>query len=105
MGIDEDRRAGRGTTTRRTLLSASVVTAGVAASAPLSAAPAGAEPAATADGPSLGTPAPPPQPDPQLRQLLREIDPKRTEATSQKLVSLRTRPPPASPTGPASRLG
>ena len=59
MGIDEDRRAGRGTTTRRTLLSASVVTAGVAASAPLSAAPAGAEPAATADGPSLGRPARP----------------------------------------------
>src|SRR5689334_1797847 len=104
MGINED-RAGRGTTTRRTLLSASVVTAGVAASAPLSAAPAGAEPAASTDGSSLGKPVRPQQPDKQLRQLLREIDPKRIEATIQKLVSFGTRHTLSSQTDPVRGIG
>ena len=101
MGINEDRRAGRGGTTRRTLLSATAVTAGVAASAPLAAAPA----SAADDAPSPGRPARPQQPDKQLRQLLREIDPKRIEATIQKLVSFGTRHTLSSQTDPVRGIG
>ena len=101
MGINEDRRAGRGGTTRRTLLSATAVTAGVAASAPLAAAPA----SAADDAPSPGRPARAQQPDKQLRQLLREIDPKRIEATIQKLVSFGTRHTLSSQTDPVRGIG
>src|SRR2546430_5812629 len=81
MGINEDRRAQRGTTTRRTLLSASVVTAGVAAATPLAATPASAE-----DDPTAGT-ARAQQPDRQLRQLRREIDQSGIGATVRRLAA------------------
>src|SRR5437764_2137673 len=98
MGTNEDRR---GTATRRTILSASVLTAGVAASA----APAAAEPSAPADLPALGGPARSQQPDRELRRLLREIDPKRIEATIQRLVAFGTRHTLSSQTDPVRGIG
>src|SRR2546421_1083165 len=99
MGINEDRRAQRGTTTRRTLLSASVVTAGVAAATPLAATPASAE-----DDPTAGT-ARAQQPDRQLRQILREIDQSRIEATVRRLAAFGTRHPLSSQTDPVRGIG
>src|SRR5438477_554253 len=52
-----------------------------------------------------GRPARPQQPDKQLRQLLREIDPKRIEATIQKLVSFGTRHTLSSQTDPVRGIG
>jgi hypothetical protein len=74
MAINEDRSAARRGTSRRTLLS---VTAGVAAGASVGAAPAGA--------------ARPQPPDRQLRELLREIDRGRIEATVGRLAAFGTR--------------
>jgi hypothetical protein len=101
MEINEDRRAKRGATTRRALLSASVVTAGVAASGPVAAAPAPAP--ATGSGP--GQPARPQQPDRQLRQLLREIDQGRIEATVRRLAAFGTRHTASSQTDPVRGIG
>src|SRR5437773_2219266 len=98
MGINEDRR---GTATRRTILTASVVTAGVAASA----GPAAADPAAGTDLPALGKPNRPQPPDRELRRLLREIDPKRIEATIQRLVAFGTRHTLSSQTDPVRGIG
>src|SRR2546429_2252046 len=95
MGTNDDRRG----TTRRTLLSASVVTAGVVASA----APAAAEPAA--DSAAAEPAARPQQPDRELRRLLREIDPKRIEATIQRLVAFGTRHTLSSQTDPVRGIG
>src|SRR6266568_5443578 len=100
MGIDEDRRALRGTTTRRTLLSASFVTAGVAASTPLAAGPAAADP----PGSGPGRPVRPQAPDRELRQLLREIDQNRIEATVQ-LAAFGTRHTQSSQTDPVRGIG
>ncbi len=101
MGIDEDRRALRGTTTRRTLLSASFVTAGVAASTPLAAGPAAADP----PGSGPGRPVRPQAPDRELRQLLREIDQNRIEATVQRLAAFGTRHTLSSQTDPVRGIG
>jgi hypothetical protein len=102
MGINEGRRARRGGTSRRTLLSASVVTAGVAASAPLGAAPAAAEDRAAA-GP--GRPARPQPPDRQLRDLLRQVDQRRIEATVHQLAAFGTRHTLSSQDDPVRGIG
>ncbi len=100
MGINEG-RARRGTTSRRTLLSASVVTAGVAASAPLSPAPAAA--ANPPAGP--GVAIQPQPPDRQLRQLLRQVSPSRIEATVRQLAAFGTRHTLSSQDDPSRGIG
>ncbi|OLB64919.1 MAG: aminopeptidase [Actinobacteria bacterium 13_2_20CM_2_72_6] len=104
MGINEDRRARRGGTSRRTLLTASVVTAGVAASAPLGAAPASA--ADTAAGISAtGTSAATQRPDRELRDLLRQVDQRRIEATVRRLAAFGTRHTLSSQDDPVRGIG
>src|SRR5947209_17059412 len=104
MEINEDRRTPRGTTTRRTLLSASAataVTAGVAGATPADARPAG-DPVA-GDGP--GRPIRPQPPDRQLRDLLRQVDPDRIEATVRRLAAFGTRHTLSSQTDPVRGIG
>src|SRR6266511_2173636 len=100
MGINEG-RARRGTTSRRTLLSASVVTAGVAASAPLSPAPAAAANPPAGPGVAIR----PQPPDRQLRQLLRQVSPSRIEATVRQLAAFGTRHTLSSQDDPSRGIG
>src|SRR2546430_1525982 len=104
MGINEDRRARRGGTSRRTLLTASVVTAGVAASAPLGAAPASA--ADTGAGTSAtGISAATQRLDHELRDLLRQVDQRRIEATVRRLAAFGTRHTLSSQDDPVRGIG
>src|SRR5437763_16556128 len=91
MGINEDRRARGGGTSRRTLLSASAVTVGVAATTTL---------AASADAGIRPQP-----PDRQLRDLLRQVDARRIEATVRTLASFGTRHTLSSQTDPVRGIG
>src|SRR2546423_5671788 len=91
MGINEDGRAPGGGPSRRTLLSASGVTAGVAATTPL---------AAGADAGRRPQP-----PDRQLRDLLRQVDAGRIEATVRRLASFGTRHTLSSQTDPVRGIG
>ncbi len=101
MGINEDRRAQRAGTSRRTLLSASVVTAGAAAVIP--ATPASAHDDAGPGGP--GVPTRPQAPDRQLRELLRQVDRRRIEATVRRLAAFGTRHTLSSQTDPVRGVG
>jgi hypothetical protein len=91
MGINEDRRARGGGTSRRTLLSASAVTAGVAVAIPS---------AAAADNGLRPQP-----PDRQLRDLLRQVDAGRIEATVRRLAAFGTRHTLSSQTDPVRGIG
>jgi len=92
----------QGGPTRRTLLTASAVTAAAAVTAPAVAAPA-----ATAnngqDGP--GSPIRAQSPDRELRELLREIDPDRIEATVTRLAAFGTRHTLSSQDDPVRGIG
>src|SRR2546421_757766 len=110
MGINEDRRARRGGTSRRTLLTASVVTAGVAASAPLGAAPASAADTSAAGTSATGTPATgtaaaTQRPDRELRDLLRQVDQRRIEATVRRVAAFGTRHTLSSQDDPVRGIG
>src|SRR5215813_13394057 len=81
--------SGRVTPSRRTFLSAAAVGA---AAVPLAAvAPASASTPSTSGPSGPGDQPHPQRPDKDLRQLLREVDPDRIEATISKLVSFGTR--------------
>jgi hypothetical protein len=85
-------RARSVTTSRRAFLSASAVTA---------AAPFLGATIKAADA----QPAAPHQPDPELRDLLQQVDPGRIEATIQALVSFGTRHTASSQTDPVRGIG
>ncbi len=77
---------------RRTFLSASLASAGIVGAGALSTAFAGA--AVASDDPRNFPTGPPPtarKPDPELRKLLGEVDPRRIEANIRKLASFGTR--------------
>ena len=99
---DVQRRSG---STRRTFLSASAVTAVaapiVAQSATASAAPVAGAAAARSAKPITS----PSNFDPDLRALLRQIDPNRIQAIIQKLVSFGTRHTASSQTDPVRGIG
>jgi peptidase M28-like protein len=108
MGINEDRRAPRAGTSRRTLLSASVVSAGAAAVIPTASAHAdpGTADRGTGDpGAGPGVPARPQPPDRQLRELLRQVDRGRIEATVRRLAAFGTRHTLSSQTDPVRGIG
>ncbi|MEO7746764.1 MAG: M20/M25/M40 family metallo-hydrolase, partial [Actinomycetota bacterium] len=91
---------------RRTFLSAAIAASGVAVAAPL----VGAAPASANDGPSRGDfphgpPATAQRVDRDLGQLLKQIDPKRIEATVNALVSFGTRHTLSSQTDPERGIG
>jgi hypothetical protein len=103
MEIDNQ---GRGTPSRRAFLSGSLATAGAAAAVPFIAAdPAQAGPAQGSDDSGPGHPPREQAPDRQLRDLLREVDPKRIEATVRKLASFGTRHTLSSQTDPVRGIG
>ncbi len=91
---------------RRTFLSAAIAASGVAVAAPL----VGAAPASADDRPSRGDfphgpPATAQRVDRDLGQLLKQIDPKRIEATVDALVSFGTRHTLSSQTDPERGIG
>jgi hypothetical protein len=90
------------TTTRRALLSAGAVTAVSAVAAPLI-----ANPAAAHDEPETGPGrrVRPQRPDPELREILDEIDRHRIEATVTRLVGFGTRHTLSSQTDPVRGIG
>src|SRR4051812_26976451 len=94
------------TPSRRTVLSGSVAAAGGAV---LTALPAGAEAAEIRPGAPAtrwpGEPLRPQLPDPDLRAILREIDPERVRATVLRLVSFGTRHTLSSQTDPDHGIG
>jgi hypothetical protein len=92
----------QGGPTRRTLLTASAVTAAAAVTAPAVAAPAAAAHGGH-NGP--GSPIKPQAPDRELRNLLREIDPDRIEATINRLVAFGTRHTLSSQDDPVRGIG
>jgi hypothetical protein len=85
--MTEDARSGP--ITRRALLSASAATAATAATATTVSLTAG--PASAAGGQLPGRPATPQRPDRRLRELLRELDQRRIEATVRRLAAFGTR--------------
>jgi hypothetical protein len=89
--------AGRLGATRRMFLSASAATAATAAAIPLLSGSA----RAAVTSPAIATQ----QPDPDLRKLIKQIDPARIEATIQKLVSFGTRHTASSQTDPVRGIG
>jgi len=92
---------------RRTFLSASAVAAAGAASG-VTADPAAAAGSAGAHPPHAAGPGRPPRPQPpdrQLRALLREIDPRRIEATIERLVAFGTRHTLSTQDDPARGIG
>jgi hypothetical protein len=98
MGNNDGQR-GKGSTSRRAFLSASAVTA-VAAPLITGVSVAGA----SAAGASVASAAGPP-PDKGLRDLLRQVDPARIQATIEKLVSFGTRHTASSQTDPVRGIG
>jgi hypothetical protein len=109
-GHDTEQGSGSGSLTpsRRTLLSGSVAV--TAAGAMLAGLPAGTAEAAEArpDVPGTRWPGHPVRrqlPDPELRAILREIDPARVRATVLRLVSFRTRHTLSSQTDPNHGIG
>jgi Zn-dependent M28 family amino/carboxypeptidase len=101
MAESEPQGAGSTGPTRRTFLSASVVTAAAAVTAPAVAAPAAS--AQGNDGP--GIPIQAQSPDPQLMALLREIDTDRIEATVNRLAAFGTRHTLSSQDDPVRGIG
>jgi len=97
MDTSDDR--GHGGSSRRAFLSASAVTA---VTVPLLADPASAH-ATTAPGP--GRPLTPQRPDKELRDLLRQVDAGRIQATVERLVAFGTRHTLSSQTDPARGIG
>jgi hypothetical protein len=89
MGETDRPEDGRSTATRRTLLSVSAAAAAAAATVPLIAGPAAADDSTTPSGPGL--PATPQAPSRELRQLLRQLDQRRIEATIRRLADFGTR--------------
>ncbi len=93
-------------TTRRTFLAASAATAAAAVSAPLIGEPAAADAnPATASFGGPGRPLIPQLPDPHLRDLLRQVDPHRLEATVNRLVAFGTRHTLSSQDDPVRGIG
>ena len=91
--MEDTSSAARARTTRRAFLSASAVTA---AAAPFL---SGAAQAATSPGLART------EPDKELRALLRQVDPRRMEATVQRLVQFGTRHTASSQTDPVRGIG
>ena len=92
------------TTTRRAFLGASAATAALAVAPLVGSAPAAADVDVTfGDGP--GKPVLPQLPDRDLRQLLREIDSDRIEASVRRLVAFGTRHTLSSQTDPVRGIG
>jgi hypothetical protein len=95
--------SGGGTSSRRSLLSAS---AAAVVATPLVGSPASAAGSRTGDPPPGGPGRPvAPQPDRRLRALLREIDPRRIEATVNRLVDFGTRHTLSSQDDPRRGIG
>jgi hypothetical protein len=90
------------TTTRRAFLGASAATAALAVAPLVGSAPAAADPS-FGEGP--GKPILPQLPDRDLRQLLREIDSDRIEASVRRLVAFGTRHTLSSQTDPVRGIG
>jgi hypothetical protein len=98
-----------GAVTRRALLSASAATAATAAAAatvPLTAGPASAAPdEAPFETSGPGLPITPQLPDPELRELLLELDQQRIEATVRRLAAFGTRHTLSSQDDPVRGIG
>jgi Zn-dependent M28 family amino/carboxypeptidase len=103
MGETDRPDDGRVTATRRTLLSLSAAAAAATATVPLIAGPAAAEDSNTPSGPGL--PATPQAPSRELRQLLRQLDQQRIEATIRRLAEFGTRHTLSSQDDPVRGIG
>ncbi len=90
-------------TTRRNLLAAGAATAAAAAVAPLVGDPTAARASVGPNGP--GNAIQPQLPDPELRDLIRRVDPDRIEAIVNRLVAFGTRHTLSSQTDPVRGIG
>jgi len=90
---------------RRAFLSASVASATAAAVVPLGPSAAATADVAPAADPGPGLPATPQLPDAELRALLREVDPRRIEATVRRLAAFGTRHTLSSQDDPVRGIG
>src|SRR5262249_33574485 len=94
---------GEPTSTRRALLTASA--AGVVAAPLIATAASSAPETDTSDDGGPGRPLTPQPPDRELRDLMREVDPRRIEAIINKLVSFGTRHTLSSQDDPVRGIG